>query len=503
MIPKKFLNILLMSLFIVSFSLAFAPNEASSQLGCCLGPSTNCSGGGCGVGNTPCAVTVPGATCPEPCDPLEDVSCFVADAVCTSIPGNGNDFCSPGCCVAPDGNGGECVINNEEDCDEFGDVQIRDDCGDLPECNGNITGCCLDTITGICTPDQTIEMCNGQGEQLDTSDPSCQTIPFCQIEGCCATDQDPPNACAGGQTATECLVDNTTGVAWTPGAMCLDGIACGDELGCCDGITLNDSGCDNNFTEGRCTEAGGDFFPGEMCNGLFPSTCGPIGCCQETLDPASCSLTNEEDCTGTWVIGGPDAGDACLGDDSPNAGFCERNVVNPGCCQQGSVVNPACFNTVEGECDGTFVDANMCMIDGNCTPLGCCVCGFNQCEETVEEFCPEECTFNEGLPCSPNFDPQCIPPPDEPGCCVLGGLEELAASPRQVDPTKCVETSAEECSVLGGNFKGPATLCIDCPECLVPRNVPTLGQWGLIVIAGLLGVYSLFVITRRKGYNVG
>jgi len=33
--------------------------------------------------------------------------------------------------------------------------------------------------------------------------------------------------------------------------------------------------------------------------------------------------------------------------------------------------------------------------------------------------------------------------------------------------------------------------------------IPTLNQWGLIAMAGLLGLFGLFIIIRRHRYNVG
>jgi len=62
-----------------------------------------------------------------------------------------------------------------------------------------------------------------------------------------------------------------------------------------------------------------------------------------------------------------------------------------------------------------------------------------------------------------------------------------------------------ECSAEGGDFKGVGVNCKNVPECreVVARNVPTISQWGMIAMAGLLGIFSLFVIMRRQRYNVG
>lgn len=35
-------------------------------------------------------------------------------------------------------------------------------------------------------------------------------------------------------------------------------------------------------------------------------------------------------------------------------------------------------------------------------------------------------------------------------------------------------------------------------QCVVPRNVPTLSEWGLIATAGILGFIGFMVIRRKK-----
>jgi hypothetical protein len=84
----------------------------------------------------------------------------------------------------------------------------------------------------------------------------------------------------------------------------------------------------------------------------------------------------------------------------------------------------------------------------------------------------------------------CEPPPQ--GCCVIG-----------VD--NCPITTEGECATDGGDYQGDNTICDGIPECeapIIPTNVPTIGQWGMIAMAGLLGIFSLFIIMRRHRYNV-
>ena len=49
---------------------------------------------------------------------------------------------------------------------------------------------------------------------------------------------------------------------------------------------------------------------------------------------------------------------------------------------------------------------------------------------------------------------------------------------------------------------GGYVLVPDCSDGLVfklmPRNVPTLSEWGLIAMAGLIGIIGLYAIRRKK-----
>lgn len=51
-----------------------------------------------------------------------------------------------------------------------------------------------------------------------------------------------------------------------------------------------------------------------------------------------------------------------------------------------------------------------------------------------------------------------------------------------------------------GSVPDNTAVCIyhPSPNCLVERAVPTLSEWGLIAMAGILGVIGLFAIRRRK-----
>jgi len=85
---------------------------------------------------------------------------------------------------------------------------------------------------------------------------------------------------------------------------------------------------------------------------------------------------------------------------------------------------------------------------------------------------------------------------DGNGCCVIG-------------PHDCEgDLGWREC--LGDPSGGVGkiwNLGVSCSEVqicnIVISPIPTLNQWGLIAMAGLLGLFSLFIIIRRHRYNVG
>lgn len=141
------------------------------------------------------------------------------------------------------------------------------------------------------------------------------------------------------------------------------------------------------------------------------------------------------------------------------------------------------------------------LVPTNCTPTGCCVCGNSGCTINTEDEClamGESCSYQGNSTVCDGID-FCS---DDPGCCFLDVIgDNLALSNRQVDPNKCVETTALMCNLDGGAFQGVGTSClINFPqECTFPpRNVPTMNEWGLIVMASFLGIVGFMVMRRRK-----
>jgi len=75
-------------------------------------------------------------------------------------------------------------------------------------------------------------------------------------------------------------------------------------------------------------------------------------------------------------------------------------------------------------------------------------------------------------------------PVEIPGACCL--------------PDGSCEDSISIFCIGVGDFQGAETECssVECPQ---PLSVPTMGQWGMILSALLLGFYAVLRLRKRKG----
>jgi hypothetical protein len=136
---------------------------------------------------------------------------------------------------------------------------------------------------------------------------------------------------------------------------------------------------------------------------------------------------------------------------------------------------------------------------GGTPALGCCVneegcigCGpLEDCAiEGVDCPLPPDATFTTGEIClglGANDDECKTPDGGELGCCVL-------------QTGNCNESqSLESCNGEGGDAWFNDAECSEVPQCApVTRDVPTLSTWGLIALAGILGVILFIMVTRRR-----
>jgi len=274
------------------------------------------------------------------------------------------------------------------------------------------------------------------------------------------------------------------GCCLVPGQSCFD-----EPGGTCMG---NNTFCMTSKT--RCDEnQNAVFTEGEWCVVIpMADTCEPQGCC--LIDDA-CQQAPETGCEDG--LGGSYLGDGLCGqfsacDPPPQTGCCDE-IPPEDTCDDIDITSDECLTL-----GGMFTVDSTCNFEDTCgEPIivdGCCQIDEDMeqlisidatCEDVTNVACFESggmfspggtCDTEEGV-C--DFAPL--------GCCVFG-------------PNDCDELTEEGCSLEGGRFEGDNVQCSDVPECNVQvvTAVPTLNQWGLIAVAGLLGFFSLFIIIRRR-----
>jgi len=200
----------------------------------------------------------------------------------------------------------------------------------------------------------------------------------------------------------------------------------------------------------------------------------PTGCCDfdDGGDMCNAPIT-EAACTdldGDWKENTPCDGTRCS-DAGP-----------VGCC----IADSGCTDVTEEVCGGTgdWTEGEECNIVRTCGPVGCCQQEPTICSESNEIDCLGEWTQGATCSASGSCDEMIL------GCCVFG-------------PNDCGVISEEECLEERGDYEGDDVECSEVPICnVVISPIPTLNQWGLIAVAGLMGLFSLFIIIRRHRFNV-
>jgi len=227
--------------------------------------------------------------------------------------------------------------------------------------------------------------------------------------------------------------------------------------------------------------------------------CEPQGCCLVNEGPPpGCEQAPETGCLD--VLDGTYLGDGLCGqymrcDPPPQTGCCDQIPSGPSCDD---------VDITSDECDtlgGMFTVDTTCNVLGECgEPIivdGCCQVDEDMevaisidatCEDTTNVACSESGgMFSPGGVCDVDVGVCDFAPL---GCCVF-------------EPNDCDELTEQGCTLEDGRFEGDNVQCSEVPICnIVVSPIPTLNQWGLIAMAGLMGLFSLFIIIRRHRYNL-
>ncbi len=133
--------------------------------------------------------------------------------------------------------------------------------------------------------------------------------------------------------------------------------------------------------------------------------------------------------------------------------------------------------------------------NGGTTCLGCAQADLDCISVSTQSFCDSQGgAFTDNLTCGnlgQGSGAQCLNIGGNPtGCCVI--------------EDGCVfGTTEDECFVAASSelWVSSETLsCENVPECAPPivTNVPTLSEWGLIAMAGILGIIGFIMVIRRR-----
>ena len=226
--------------------------------------------------------------------------------------------------------------------------------------------------------------------------------------------------------------------------------------------------CVDDLEEGQCS---GDWVFDTACDTI--DECQPVtGCCANGNGATTCMDDVEDiNCNISFVA---------------NA---ECSCLDPvGCCSGIDAATTCENNFTDTQCTGAqgFFSAGLqCNSEDTCGQLGCCqgdeqMCSLTNMGDCSGTWVPDDTCTESGI-CATLIT----------GCC----QDSLA-------PPGCSVTFADECPAQDF-FVSDACLSNGlCESVDPPPTVPTIGQWGMIAMAGLLGIFSLFIIMRRHRYNV-
>jgi len=317
------------------------------------------------------------------------------------------------------------------------------------------TGACCDGTTGVCIDGVAQSLC-----PVDPSDPDNQyrwekgTLcidlnPACtEHTGACCDRRfaDPALRCRDNVPESLCVIDDPSQVSWTKDTLCvaLDP-PCTEHTGACCNRAAPGGTCTDNVPDSQCpqeTDTQFSWFKDETC----------------------ATIEARGDC--------PEHTGACCDADAPG-GDCEDGVPESQCntadpqitWTKGALcasLSPACAEHTGACCDAS-------------QPGGSCA---NNVPESLCNTANPQITWTKGTLCA-NLSPPCS---EHTGACCVSGT--------------CVD-GVPESSCLPGEWTKD-TLCADLDPPCSGGVIPTVSEWGLVVLALLLLVGAKVHFSRRE-----
>jgi len=399
-----------------------------TQLGCGPGVPTNCDDGLFCNGMEACA------ECPE-----VDSCCFPS-GVCIPevlrskcIQFGGTPGCSEYICLqgnSPCDDGIACTVDCDEANDACTSTPDHSFCDDGEFCNGRET--CSTQLGCVPGAPPTCDdglFCTG----VDTCDASSPITPYCCFQ---------PGLCFQNHPTSDCIDKG--------GTPCTTGdFPCGDGVGCtidtCDEdsdacvFTPNHPACDNGlFCDGA-----------EVCDPAAGCIPGLVADCDDgimcTIDV--CNEANDS-CTSTADDSACDDGLYCNDVETCNPfSGCEPGT--PVDCDDGIGCTIDTCDESSDACSNTY-DASICGVC--CATAGVCVDG-----RTAEECATISGTFAQGAVCQ-----------GVTACCL--------------SDESCIDTDVTCCQAQGGISDSAGFLCNDEDFFGCAATIPTVSEWGLVVL---------------------
>ena len=463
----------------------------------------------------------------EVCDPVNDCQAGTApncdDGVsCTVDTCNEN---TDSCDNTPD----DSVCSNGQFCDGVEVCDPANDCqpGMAPNCDDGVT-CTVDTCN------ENTDSCDNLPNDAACSDGlQCNGVEVCDPVNDCQAGT-PPN-CDDGIACTIDVCDEAGGCTNTPDdSLCDNGVFCdGAEVcdpvngckgavpvNCDDGVSCTIDSCDEQSES--CVNSPDDSIcnNGSFCDGV--EVCDPINDCQGGTAP------NCDDGVGCTVDACNEATDSC--DNTPdnslcsNGQFCDgMEVCDPTLdCQPGN--GDVCDDGVGCTVDMCDEDTDMCTNmpndslcdDGEfcngtevCDPNGDCqagtavvcddgiACTTDSCNDITDECVssPNNGACNDNDPCTLDIctGNGCMNSPICGACC-------------QADDTCNDQVTLSQClAIAGASFDGVGSSCAGDSNgnglddnCEPGEQVPTVSEWGLVILALLLGTMGKLYFGRRE-----